>query len=274
MAKTTIEIQAWALQDALLEVYNYLPGPAGAIPRHFHQEYHFCLSLNCPGEYYYRRAYHVVPVGSLSVIHPDEIHSAQDVSDRPANATFQMLYIPPTLMQSLSADIGNPDGYYPFFATPIILNPELANRFQELHRAVAAGDSQLEQDGRLLFLLEQLIQRYADIRPSLQPIGQETERIQQIREYLAENLTENVSLAQLAEIANLSPHHLNRVFSQTVGIPPHRYQIQLRVDRAKHLLLQGLQLRDVAEQAGFSDQNHLARHFKQLLGVTPGQYRV
>ncbi len=92
------------------------------------------------------------------------------------------------------------------------------------------------------------------------------------REYLEDNRAENVSLARLAQVASLSPYHLNRVFSREVGLPPHRYQVQVRVDRAKALLAAGTPIKDVVAETGFADHSHLTRHFKRLVGVPPSMY--
>ena len=56
-------------------------------------------------------------------------------------------------------------------------------------------------------------------------------------------------------------------------MPPHAFQTQVRVARAKALLLRGWPISQAAAHTGFADQSHLTRHFKRLVGVTPGQYR-
>ena len=63
-----------------------------------------------------------------------------------------------------------------------------------------------------------------------------------------------------------------RSFSREVGIPPHRYLTGRRLDRARRLLLAGGRPAEVAAEVGFHDQAHLTRHFKRMLGVTPGAY--
>jgi transcriptional regulator GlxA family with amidase domain len=85
-----------------------------------------------------------------------------------------------------------------------------------------------------------------------------------------ERFTENISLEQLAALVNLSPYRLNRVFSQEVGVPPHAFLNQVRVWRAKAQLAKGMAIAQVAVETGFYDQAHLTRHFKRLLGYTPG----
>jgi len=82
-----------------------------------------------------------------------------------------------------------------------------------------------------------------------------------VREYLHDNYADNVSLEELARRANLSPYHLNRIFSREVGRPPHRYQIAIRVGRARELLARGTPITRVATETGFADHSHLTRTF-------------
>ena len=81
-----------------------------------------------------------------------------------------------------------------------------------------------------------------------------------------------MTLPDLARCAGLSAFHLCRVFGATVGMPPHAYQTQVRVRRAKSLLRAGVPIAAAATAAGFYDQAHLTRHFKRIVGLTPGRY--
>jgi AraC family transcriptional regulator len=80
----------------------------------------------------------------------------------------------------------------------------------------------------------------------------------------------------MAAVARLSPYHFARQFKAATGLPPHRYVIARRVERAKQLLQAGteLSLAQVAARAGFSDQSQFSRHFRRLVGVTPGRFRT
>ena len=80
----------------------------------------------------------------------------------------------------------------------------------------------------------------------------------------------------MAAVARLSSYHFARQFKATTGLPPHRYVIARRVERAKQLLqgVGGPPLAEVAALAGFSDQSQFGRHFKRLVGVTPRQFRM
>ena len=76
-------------------------------------------------------------------------------------------------------------------------------------------------------------------------------------------------------MARLSPYHFARQFQASTGRPPHQSVIARRVERAKQLLPGGddLSLAQVAARVGFWDQGHFTRHFKRLVGVTPGHFR-
>jgi AraC-like DNA-binding protein/PAS domain-containing protein len=98
--------------------------------------------------------------------------------------------------------------------------------------------------------------------------------LRRVREYVDSHLSERVDLAALAAIAGLSVFHFAREFKQSAGVTPHSYLVQKRVERAQAMLARtDLSLSEIALAAGFSDQSHLARHFQQMLGTTPGEFR-
>jgi AraC-like DNA-binding protein len=92
------------------------------------------------------------------------------------------------------------------------------------------------------------------------------------REALHERFADEVPLEQLSAIAGMSKCHLVHLFHKEVGLPPHAYQIQLRVARARQLVAAGVPLAEVATLTGFADQSHLTRLFKRVVGIPPGQY--
>jgi AraC family transcriptional regulator len=101
-------------------------------------------------------------------------------------------------------------------------------------------------------------------------------RLRAVVEYVEGHLDDGPTLEQMAAVARLSAYHFARQFKQATGLPPYQYVISRRVERAKQLLQAGtrLSLAEVAVDAGFSDQSQFSRHFKRLVGVTPGQFQM
>jgi AraC-like DNA-binding protein len=255
-------IRAWATDGILYEAHRYAPGPAEELPRHAHADYQLALSFGFPGEYEYRGARHPVPVGSLTVLHPGEAHTVRDPRDRDAPATFLMMYVPPSAFAR-----------QPSVAEPVICEPPLVRLATALHRASRDDHEALRHDELRAELLGRLGERTrgahgGERRPAAARLG-----VARARRHLEERFDERVRLGELARVAHLSPHYLNRVFREQVGVPPHRYQLGLRVDRAKTLLAGGASIATTAASVGFADQAHLNRHFRRHVGLPPGAYR-
>jgi AraC-like DNA-binding protein len=91
--------------------------------------------------------------------------------------------------------------------------------------------------------------------------------------HLSENYAERVELQELAVIACMSKFHFVRAFTAILGVTPHRYQLLLRLAKAKAMLGQGSEIAQVAAHAGFWDQSHFDRSFRLFVGMTPTQYQ-
>ena len=140
-----------------------------------------------------------------------------------------------------------------------------ATALHRLHDAVAAGSDRFalecalaEAIGAMAALGED---RFLHTRPVRRALAM-------IREQLADALT----LDELARHAGLDKFHLCRAFRAQIGMPPHAYLTQLRIMRAKELLAAGAKPHDVATQVGLYDQSQLNRHFRRIVGMTPGQF--
>ena len=109
--------------------------------------------------------------------------------------------------------------------------------------------------------------------PLRKPRGLCARRLRAVLRYIREHLHATLTLRDLAAVAHLSPYHFARRFKESTRLSPHRYIIACRIERAKQLLRDDeLTLAQVAARTGFWDQGHFTRHFKRLVGVTPGRF--
>lgn len=127
----------------------------------------------------------------------------------------------------------------------------------------------------LAFALHLLAQHGVYSKKPLEPRGKLSGlQLRQVIEYIHEHLSEDLSLVALANQANLSPYHFARLFKRSLGLSPHQYVLQNRVERAKQLISVSpyLNLTDIGLRVGFYDQAHFTKAFKQIVGVLPKSF--
>ncbi|MBD2104675.1 helix-turn-helix domain-containing protein [Leptolyngbya sp. FACHB-261] len=191
------------------------------------------------------------------------------------SAQFAVLAIEPALLQQVGQDLVDPDR--------IELIPRFMNEQDALIQGVFSTlQEELESSqigGYLLIdslkttLAIHLLRKYCATQPKLSSYadGLPKSKLRQLTEYIDDHL-QDVKLIDLAAIAQMSPYHFLRLFKQSIGLTPHQYILQRRIEKAKHLLQYSeLSIADIATHVGFCDQSHLTRYFKRIVGVTPRQ---
>jgi len=142
-------------------------------------------------------------------------------------------------------------------------NDERGAAFHRVHDVIAQGAERLD----LEVALAEAAAAFASVAAPPTP-----HPIRRALELLRARFAEPVTLDELAAEVGLDKFHLCHAFRAQLGIPPYAYVIQLRIARAKALLAAGAKPSDVAGQVGFYDQSQLSRHFRRIVGVTPGRY--
>ena len=192
--------------------------------------------------------------GSLRIQEPGDV--VRDLS-RDGPTTYQIVAFPPLTVEGVSGRVctrahlaaGDPRG------AP----------FQRLHNAVRAGADRLA----LEVAVAEAIAALAAVRSAK---CEHTRAVRRAIEHLRERLDDVVTLDALANHAGTDKFHLCRAFRTQVGLPPHAYLTRLRIMRAKELLAAGVRPSDIAPRVGLYDQSQLNRHFRRIVGTTPGAY--
>ncbi|WAS96423.1 helix-turn-helix domain-containing protein [Nannocystis punicea] len=192
--------------------------------------------------------------GSLQFKQPGDVH--RDVS-RDGPGTFQIVAFPAHLVEPVAGKLR----VHPQLAA----DDERGAPFQRLHDAVLSGADRLA----LEVAVAEAIAAFAAVGDAK---CEHTPPVRRAVELLHERLAENVTLDDLAAHADYDKFHLCRAFRAQVGMPPHAYLTRLRIMRAKELLTAGVRPSDVALQVGLYDQSQLNRHFRRIVGTTPGRY--
>ncbi|MCB0194637.1 MAG: AraC family transcriptional regulator [Anaerolineae bacterium] len=241
-----------------------------AFPRHSHEYYVICLIKRGLQSFTHKGTKHFTPANGLILINPDVVHTGEAADAQ----GFEMVCLYPTIahMQTAVLELTGRHQALPFFAEVRIDHRWVINCILALHAALGQESTPLEAESRFIWTLTQLIKHYADIRFTERAMGQERRAVRQARRYIDAYFAQGVNLTQLADHVALSPYHLLRVFRAEVGMPPHTYQDSVRINHAQRLIKAGKPMAEVALEVGYSSQSHLTNRFKQIIGVTPGQY--
>ncbi|PVE22257.1 hypothetical protein DC522_21965 [Microvirga sp. KLBC 81] len=163
-------------------------------------------------------------------------------------------------------------------------HPFLAQMMLQLDRILAQPEmySRMYVESFAVVLLSEIMHsqaidlprsRRAERRPRVRG-GLASWQCKAVCDYIEANLHQDISLAQLAAIARLSPYHFCRAFKEAVGEPPHRYQMARRIEQAKTLLAKpALSVSDVAATVGYGSLSRFSALFRQVTGRSPRDYR-
>jgi AraC-like DNA-binding protein len=192
--------------------------------------------------------------GSLRIQEPGDV--VRDLS-RDGPATYQIVAFPPHTVENVNGKV--------CIHSHLAAGDTRGAAFRRLHDAVQAGAGRLA----LEVAVAEAISAFAAIR------GAKCEHTRPVRraiEHLRERLDDVVTLDALADHAGTDKFHLCRAFRAQVGLPPHAYLTRLRIMRAKELLAAGVRPSEIAASVGLYDQSQLNRHFRRIVGTTPGAY--
>jgi AraC-like DNA-binding protein len=211
---------------------------------------------------------HLITPGTLGFAEPGDLYTTTRV---PCPASASMLLIPPGVIAEAVGELG-------LGLERVGIGPTTAGRadwfrpFRRLIRSLEEGSTVLDQQVRFAECLETFLESTRRPPRIHTRRGGEPSAVRRAREHIHDRYSESITLGELSRETGLSRFHLLRTFRDAVGLPPHAYQIYLRINRARELLSSGTEPAQVAAAVGFSDQSHLGRHFKRICKVTPRVY--
>jgi len=159
-----------------------------------------------------------------------------------------------------------------FPPAPRIVDARLAATFVGLHRAMEQPASALEIEGRLVTWLRALLAPRSPGAALSAARAHADPALYSAVERLSDEAASNLTLGELAQAAGVDRHRLTRLFRAAHGLPPHRFQLARRLEKARATIERGGGVAHAAADAGFFDQSHLTRHFRRAFGLTPARY--
>lgn len=237
---------------------------------HMHDFFAVSLNYGGRGAFDCRRELRDAAPGTCNLIAPGELHTGHATSGH--GWIYRNLHIETHLMTMLLQSLDWQGPLDVRFKFPLVRDTTLATRLAQVFASLAESNSLLQNESVLLSVVARLVTDHLVPGHSLRDAGPEHAAVRRVKDWLEAHPEQNISVHSLADVAGLSAYYLVRVFHKHVGIPPHQYQRNLRVLRARKLLKVGEPISEVAYRTGFCDQSHLNRCFRAALGVTPGKY--
>jgi AraC family transcriptional regulator len=191
------------------------------------------------------------------------------------------IYVPTVVFARLMDDYNLPAAVERSIRYSCGVQDEVINQIglsvlSEMMSPAAAGRMLVETSS--LLLAARLVHSHLEtelIRPSVQSRrGLDERKLRRVLAYIEEHLAEDISVADLANVACLSIFHFTRAFVATMGVPPHRYVSRRRLESAKFMITRGrASLREIALACQFSSESNFTRAFRRAMGMTPAAYR-
>jgi AraC-like DNA-binding protein/quercetin dioxygenase-like cupin family protein len=244
-------------------------------PRHAHEYLTLGVILRGVGTIWWAGSNHAALPGDVVVIPAGEVHTGAVGRQTPA-LSYVAVHVPGELLASYAQVEDLKGGRVPEFAPLISRDRALRLELERLDAAMQRVDHDAAGDA-LSMALELLVQRCAEAARSIAAHAstREPKLVQIARDIIEDCYADSAqtSLRALAQMTGVTPFHLVRVFTHTVGLSPHRYLIQTRIRRARQFLVNGVPSSFVAAMTGFVDQSHLTTQFKRYVGITPAFYQ-
>lgn len=235
---------------------------------HFHETYVIGVVLRGNYRYSHRGVMCFMRPGEIALINPGEVHTGEPVDA--AGWTYRVMYPAEGLVNQIAAEMTDNPNVTVYFPESIVQDVQTSQLLVHMHQKLEHSTTQLERDTLTRQAIGAVLLRHGRQHP--QTFNHAPQLMARALDYLHAHYDRNVTLDELAKLAGLSPFHFVRVFKAQTGLPPHHYLIQIRLMHAKKLLKQSVDIAAVAAMTGFSDQSHLTRWFKKVMGVPPGQF--
>jgi len=238
--------------------------------RHSHE--HFSIGAITAGRstYVHEQASCEVATGTVVLMNPGDVHACNPIDDQPWS--YRMLYVDTPWLTDLQHQLGfAAELDFRRFACTHTADRGLFDGLNQLYELLldAQASTLQKHSGAVAFFTEVQIR----LNPAQVTFEEPNGKLERAADYIREHCTQALKLEDICAAAELSASYLIRAFKQQYGMTPHAYLVNRRIQFARQQLRQGRLIADVALDAGFADQAHFQRAFKQHLAATPGQYR-
>jgi AraC-like DNA-binding protein len=205
---------------------------------------------------------------SLFVFNPAEPHAGWMGSSR--RWRYRSFYLTNTAIERLAQSLGVER--LPHFTSNRFADQDLIQGFLRLHHGLEQGSDGMLDAELLTMSFGLLCQRHGSGGDRIDPGPGADARLRRSIELMQARHADSLRLDEVASAVGLTEFQLIALFKRTVGLTPHSYLTQIRLNAACRRLRRGHALAETALACGFYDQSALTKHFKRCYGITPSQF--
>jgi AraC-like DNA-binding protein len=204
----------------------------------------------------------------LFVFNPGEPHSGWMGWSR--RWRYRSLYLERSAIAEIARGLGIET--VPYFTRNMVADIDLIDGFLALHRALEDGNDLFRERELLVATFGRLFRRHGSGGGRIEPPPEDRVALRKAVALMRARHADNLRLEEIAVAVGLTVFQLIGLFKRSIGLTPHAYLTQIRLNAACRQLRRGAPIAEIAVAVGFYDQSALTNHFKRCFGITPLQF--
>lgn len=232
---------------------------------HFHKEISIALVEDGQSNVKICDVVYEISGRTFLMISSNVVHECSPISY--SNWKFRMLYINKEWFEK--AFHTSEEFSFSYLELDGIIYSDVLSLFENVEK----NNLDFENESKMIYYISMLIGlKNTDNKEYSETV--KNDKIKMIKDFMEENYLNNIMLNDLSKTSKMSKYYLIKQFESNLGLSPHKFITNLRVNHAKNLLKGNKSLTEIALESAFYDQSHFIKCFKEYTGVTPKQYRM
>ncbi len=250
--------------DATMSDFSYI--------RHAHEEYSLGVTLKGRQDFFCRNGFHKSPAGGVLVFNPEDVHDGH--SGISESLEYVMIYVHPDELMPLFQALGCTQQSIVRVNTPLMNDALLRHQILSFRNILDnPTHTKIDYEFSLFQLAQSLAKHAGRADDCSRSVTSRDRLLTQAKDFILANTTQDISIDDIAAVANMSKYHFIRSFRRQFGITPHKYVLNSRIIAARKAIEAGAPASETAQVYGFADNSHFNRCFKPIFGMTPKQYQ-
>lgn len=262
--KNTNSVKGAVMMEANMYDFNF--------KMHSHEEFLIGVTKKGIQTFYCKGEIHKVQPGGIMTFNPDDAHDGH--AELKSGLNYEMFYIDQKTIDRFTRGICGEKSANFHFKETVQYDDKLTRKVLDLFNTVSDNENNtLESQDKFFDIISSVMIRFGDFSKEKMDAIKDNVLINRAKNYIRQNATDNISLNDIAAEVGVSPFYFARMFKKTTGLSPHNFLNQCRISIIKDNITEDISFAELALQAGFYDQSHMNKRFKETMGLTPKQYK-